>query len=139
MASLSSAIFEAIRKRRCYATTGEPIQVDFRVNGHLMGSEIEAADGPVIEATVEGTANLLKVELVKFEDGKYVTKATGQLDGRKGKLWWKDAEFRASAFYYLRVTQEAAPAIEARYRKLPQNPFPSEMAWTSPVWVGRKI
>ena len=47
------AIFEAIRKRRCYATTGEPIQVDFRVNGNLMGSEIEAGDGPVIEGALK--------------------------------------------------------------------------------------
>ena len=46
------AIFDAIRKRRCYATTGEPIHIDFRVNGHFMGAEIEAASGPVIEARV---------------------------------------------------------------------------------------
>ena len=50
------AIFEAIRKRRSYATTGEPIQVEFRVNGHLMGSEIDSLDGPVVEGAAEGTA-----------------------------------------------------------------------------------
>ena len=34
--------------------------------------------------------------------------------------------------------QEADPALTARYSKLKENPFPSEMAWSSPVWVDRK-
>ncbi len=131
------ALFEALRKRRCYATTGEPIQVDFRVNGHLMGSEIEASDGPLIEGSVEGTAKLTRVEVVKSEAGKYTSVYSAPLDGNRAKLWWRDPDFRAGVFYYLRVTQEAAPAITARYSKLPENPFPSEMAWTSPVWVGK--
>jgi hypothetical protein len=132
------AIFDAIRKRRCYATTGEPIQVDFRANGNLMGSEIDAADGPVIEATVEGTAKLISVEVVKFESGKYATACRAPVDGKRAKVWWKDPDFRSNAFYYLRVTQEVAPGIAARYSKMADNPFPSEMAWTSPVWVAKK-
>ena len=132
------AIFEAIRKRRCYATTGEPIQLDFRVNGNLMGSEIEASDGPVIEGTVEGTAKLISVEVVKFDGEKYVTAYRAQMDGPKSKVYWKDPDFRAAAFYYLRVAQEVAPGLAARYGKLAVNPFPSEMAWTPPVWVARK-
>ncbi|HTM50625.1 MAG TPA: DUF3604 domain-containing protein [Bryobacteraceae bacterium] len=131
------ALFEAIRKRRCYATTGEPIQVDFRVNGRLMGSEIKVTEGPVIEGTVEGTAKLISVEVVKFEAGRYVTVYRAPVEGARSKIWWKDPDFRASAFYYLRVTQEAAPQLAARYGKLPQNPFPSEMAWTSPVWADK--
>ncbi len=131
------AIFEALRKRRCYATTGEPIQIDFRVNGHFMGAEIEASAGPLIEASVEGTAKLIAVEVVKFDGSKYASVYRAPLDGTQAKVWWRDPGFRASAFYYLRVTQEAAPAIAARYSKLPENPFPSEMAWTSPVWVNK--
>jgi hypothetical protein len=56
----------------------------------------------------------------------------------RAKVWWRDADFSGAAFYYLRVAQEAAPGIVARYAKLPENPFPSEMAWSSPVWVAKK-
>ena len=60
------------------------------------------------------------------------------IDGPRAKVWWKDPDFRAAAFYYLRVAQEVEPGLSMRYGKLPVNPFPSEMAWTSPVWVARK-
>ncbi len=132
------ALFEAIRNRRCYATTGEQIQVDFRVDGHMMGSEIQAASGPLIEGSVEGTARLISVEVVKFEAGKYTVVYRAPLDGSRSKVWWRDPDFRGSAFYYLRVAQEVEPALAQRYAKLPENRFPSEMAWTSPVWVDKK-
>ncbi len=112
--------------------------VDFRVNGNLMGSEITAGDGPVVEGSVDGTARLISVEVVKFVGTKYDTAYRGQLDGSRAMVYWRDPDFHASAFYYLRVTQEAAPGITARYGKAQDNPFPSEMAWTSPVWVEKK-
>ena len=133
-----SAIFEAIRQRRSYATTGEPIVVDFRVNGHFMGSEIEAGDGPLMEGSVQGTAKLISVEVVKLDGGKYPAVYRAPLDGRNAKFWWKDPDFRADTLYYLRVTQEVEPGLAARYRDEAENRFPTEMAWTSPVWVKRK-
>ncbi|MEP7365020.1 MAG: DUF3604 domain-containing protein [Acidobacteriota bacterium] len=132
------ALFEAIRKRRCYATTGEPITVDFRVNGQLMGSEIAATDGPVVEGAVEGTAKLISVEVVKFSGGQYQTVYRAPLDANKSKVWWRDPQFTGDAFYYLRVTQEASPGIQRRYSSMQPNPFPSEMAWSSPVWVSKQ-
>jgi len=132
------AIFEALRRRRCYATTGEPIIVDFRVNGHLMGSEIQASEGPVIEASVEGTRRLIAVEVVKRVGDAFPTVYRAPVEGRRAKLWWKDPDFTASTMYYLRVTQEVEPELAARYAKVRENPFPSEMAWSSPVWVDRK-
>lgn len=132
------AIFDAIRRRRCYGTTGEPIVIDFRVNGHLMGSEIEASEGPVVEAAIEGTARLLAVEVVKYSAGRYETVHRAQLNGNRAKLWWRDPDFKTSAFYYLRVTQEVAPDLAARYRGVAHNPFPTEMAWSSPVWVDKR-
>ncbi|MEO7653409.1 MAG: DUF3604 domain-containing protein, partial [Bryobacteraceae bacterium] len=97
------ALFEAIRKRRCYATTGEPIQLDFRVDGHFMGSELTATEGPLVEGSVEGTSKLVSVEVVKFMAGAYATAYRAQLDGMRAKIWWKDPDFRANSFYYLRV------------------------------------
>jgi hypothetical protein len=134
------ALFDAVRKRRIYATTGAPIQLDFRVNGHLMGSEIAASDGPVVEASVTGTARLISVEVVKYAgSGKsYTVVYKAPVDGNRSKVWWKDPEFASDGFYYLRVTQEVEPGIAARYSKTPDNPFPTEMAWSSPVWVAKK-
>lgn len=65
------SVFEAIRERRCYATTGERIELDFRVNGHLMGSVLrfspylaDLAYPLRVEYRVKGTAPLGRVEVV---------------------------------------------------------------------------
>jgi hypothetical protein len=92
----------------------------------------------VCEGAVEGTAKLTAVEIIKFDGTEYKMVFRAPLNGTQAKLWWRDPDFRGSAFYYLRVTQLAAPAIAARYSQAADNPFPSEMAWTSPVWVNRK-
>ncbi len=136
-----AALFEALRKRHVYATTGAPIELDFRVNGRLMGSEIEAVTGPVIEAEVRGTRKLLAVEVVKYcaSDGpEFRTVHRAALNGSRAKLWWRDPEFRGDSLYYLRVTQEVEPALAEKYRSAKENPFPTEMAWSSPVWVDEK-
>jgi hypothetical protein len=132
------ALFAALRQRRCYATTGEPIQVDFRVNGHLMGSEISSADGPLVEANVTGTDRLISVEVVKYSNRTYRVTYTAPVEESKSKVWWKDPDFTSDSFYYLRVTQQVPPALAAKYSGQKENPFPSEMAWSSPVWVTRK-
>jgi hypothetical protein len=135
------ALFEAIRKRHCYATTGEPIQIDFRVNGSLMGSEIKATSGPVIEGEVIGTAKLLAVEVVKYAEGvesPFPTVFRAATDGNRAKVWWRDPDFRGDSLYYLRVTQEVGGGLAEKYKDTVPNPFPTEMAWSSPVWVDRE-
>ena len=136
-----AGIFEAIRKRRCYATTGAPIELVFQVNGHLMGSEIEAAEGPLIEGWVQGARKLLAVEVVKYAKGAgypFPVVYRAPLEGASAKVWWRDPDFNGDSMYYLRVTQEVAPALAARYAAAEENRFPTEMAWSSPVWVDRK-
>ena len=57
------AIFDGLKKRRCYGTTGPRIDLDFTVNGQPMGSVIEA-NGPLqIRATVRGTAPIESLTL----------------------------------------------------------------------------
>ena len=76
-----AGIFEAIRKRHCYATTGDPIELEFRVNGHLMGSEIDfresgnvvrlqisAPYGVITEKDVEAIERQLSSDLGKKVD-----------------------------------------------------------------------
>lgn len=103
-------IFKAIRERRCYATTGERIILDFKINGHNMGEEILAkkCSGYVF---VAGTSNL-KVEIVK--NNQIILQRD---EGRTLKFEFEDVP-SVPSFYYVRVTQDNG-----------------EMAWSSPIWV----
>lgn len=110
------AVYEAMYQRRCYATTGVRILLDFSANGKPMGSELKLRKGEkvVLRFRIRGTTDLDKVELL--ENG--------------GVLWRDldigcpaiDGEFETSGspgtFYYLRVSQRDG-----------------EMAWSSPIWI----
>ena len=111
-----ASVWDAMYARRCYATTGTRIVLDFRVNGAIMGSEIAApARTPrLIEAAVTGTAPLQRLELVR--SGEVV--ASVECSGMTQELEIEDDAADGPAFYYLRVYQTDG-----------------EMAWSSPVWV----
>jgi hypothetical protein len=115
-----AALFDALYERRCYATSGVPIRIDFRVNGHVMGSEIVVDSQPRISADIRGTAELHVVQLVR-SGSAFFSRSFGEL------LSTHDAHLEIvddviepgdSHFYYLRVVQRDG-----------------NMAWSSPVWV----
>ncbi|MEA3400846.1 MAG: CehA/McbA family metallohydrolase [Armatimonadota bacterium] len=112
------AVWDAMYARRCYATTGTRIVLDFRVNEAIMGSEITApADAANrIEAEVTGTAPLQRLELVR--DGEVIAVKQDGGGDVSASLRVEDAGAGDSCFYYLRVFQTDG-----------------EMAWSSPVWV----
>jgi hypothetical protein len=137
---------QALRQRRCYATTGEPIFLDFRINGHLMGSRISASKAPSVRVRVVGTGPLQRVGVVKHvKGGPYpfpvVHSATSQ--DRECQVTWQDEAFHAGAMYYVRVIQKKAPEIRevktfpSADAKLAVS-FPNEMAWSSPIWVKKR-
>lgn len=114
-------LFEALRTRRCYATTGARILLDFRLNGRRMGAVIreEHAGKRQIAVLAAGTANLDTVEILK--NNEVVHSLTGS--GKVIRLEWEDpADERTCGredFYYLRVTQKDG-----------------NRAWSSPIWIG---
>ncbi len=59
------AIFDAIRKRRTYALTGDRIAVDFRLNGKLMGQELAYTRQRELTVAVTGWDQLDRVEILK--------------------------------------------------------------------------
>jgi hypothetical protein len=59
------ALLAALRARRCYATTGERIVLDFEVDGQPMGAEVTATGQPRLRVRVEGTAPLAAVEIFR--------------------------------------------------------------------------
>ena len=63
-----SGLWEAMRERRCYATTGSRIALDVRFDGHLMGEEYEAGSFPELSVEVHGTANIERIEIMRGLD-----------------------------------------------------------------------
>lgn len=121
-------VFDAIRRRRTYATTGERMLVEFDVDGLQMGEE---GDRPLganlpIRLRVWGTALLLHVEILRFRPR--VDARFEQLVSVPPRPESKDAAVdiedtvEGPAIYYARAAQEPLE-------------WP-DMAWTSPVWVG---
>ncbi|MCD6406227.1 MAG: CehA/McbA family metallohydrolase, partial [Planctomycetes bacterium] len=114
------AVFDALYERRCYATTGARIYLDFRLGGQLMGSEIEAERSAALpyEITVAGTAALSSVEIVTQSGEETIRRHAGadfvRLDGER-------TFDRENAWMYVRVTQ-----------------IDKQMAWSSPVWVSAR-
>jgi hypothetical protein len=112
------AIFEAIKNRNVYATSGERIVLGFRLNGICMGGETRM-DSPgdirTLEVAVCGTKTLEAVEIVR--NGEVIrTERPGSLDLH---LAHEDSTpIKGGTYYYVRVTQSDGG-----------------QAWSSPIWV----
>ncbi|NLG23850.1 MAG: CehA/McbA family metallohydrolase, partial [Clostridiales bacterium] len=112
-------IFDALYARRCYATSGARILVDFRVAGRPMGAELAWADPNApraIAGQVVGTAEIARVEIVR--DGSVWQTLAG--DGSSVCRFEREdaSPLAGPAYYYLRVIQRD-----------------DERAWSSPVWI----
>jgi len=124
------AIFDAIAARHTYATTGQRILLDFKVDGHMMGESytVTPPHSPTIEVRVVGTDLLDSVELVKYDGITYtVPYSVTQPGSREVSFTYVDSDFNQAGLYYVRVQQ----VNEVRGRAV--------MAWSSPVWVSPKI
>ncbi len=121
------AIFDAVRERRCYATTGERILVDFSVDGVPMGGRAKRSKGSKLKIRLQvwGTDLLLRVEILRHRFGVDkgflpVLSVPPRPESMDAGFGIED-EFTGDAVYYARITQEPLE-------------WPA-MAWTSPVWI----
>ncbi len=123
------AIWDALRNRRCYATTGDRIIAEFTLNGHPMGSELDASEcgKRTIKVSVHGTAPIKSIEVVRNNVDAYrIEPCTHDAEFE----WTDDAPLAMVnlpaakfcpvpfTFYYVRVTQED-----------------NQQAWVSPIWI----
>ncbi|NPV09093.1 MAG: DUF3604 domain-containing protein [Anaerolineae bacterium] len=143
-----AAIFEALRARRNYATTGSRVAIRFGVSGFLMGeegslvepapishgwggwsNEAQSAQRPRVVVEVESPRDLVAVDI--FRDGAPIHSAAAN-ERRQLSLDWVDEHAAPGTHYYhLRVRLEGETPV------LPHNSAPAEgnLAWSSPVWV----
>lgn len=85
-----AALWTAFQARRCYATDGERIRLWVEVDGQPMGSEIETNGSPLISITVEGTAPLERIELLRGTSVLcrwQIALADEEADGKIQVLW----------------------------------------------------
>jgi hypothetical protein len=62
-ATTREAILEAIRERRCYATSGVPIFLDLRAGEHPMGSELEVEGPTPVRAEARAATPIARLTL----------------------------------------------------------------------------
>ena len=112
------SLFQAMKARRTYATSGIRAYVDFSINGHEMGTEFSVpspTEPRLIDIAVAAPERIVKLEVVR--NGEVMADLS---DGN----WFVEAEITdkqpipAGAFYYLRATTER-----------------TDFAWSSPIWV----
>jgi hypothetical protein len=127
------ALWTGLKGRRCYATTGARIVLNFEVEGYPMGSEIDLGgpDDPLIKGRaiavkVYGTSRISCIDVVR--NNADICSYRG--DNEVVQFRWVDAQdlTRISVprpaskhpltYYYVRVLQENG-----------------EMAWSSPIWL----
>jgi len=120
-------IFAALRQRRCYATTGERILVEFSLDGLSMGQAGKRLSGEraVVKLRVWATQTIIRLEILRFRFGRDTDFQTVASCAPRPETM--DAELRYEetleppCLYYGRVVQEPLE-------------WPG-MAWTSPIWV----
>jgi hypothetical protein len=113
------AIWGALQERRCFGTSrATKMDVDFRVAGALMGSEVEAPAHPLIQITIHGTLPLSAIEINKDGNPAWFSASCSAADTTFTIRDPDPAIEGTSSYYYLRVMDAADRAI-----------------WTSPVWV----
>jgi hypothetical protein len=117
------SIFDALKARRCYATSGARIYLDFRLDGSIMGTEIKAERGAKLpyQITVAGTDRISRIELVANGAEELIWAYDGTDYVKLHGTVFRDlseAEIPKDRWVYVRVTQ-----------------VDRHMAWSSPIWV----
>ena len=109
-------IFEAVRARHTFGTSGAKIALRFSAGSVMMGDKVKRQDGPV-SFTVEALAMHDVVEVVIFRNNEIVHKSSP--NARQCSVEWTDHRPLKTdmAWYYARIQCED-----------------KELAWSSPIW-----
>ncbi len=144
---LRPGIWQALKRRNCYATSGARIRLEFTAK---LGSELVAMGQTLRHSTGYGTDNAVMVNLhvravgdggaavVRvqiYRSGSLLYDSDDDVDflvGSVAHLDYSDVLEADNAYYRVKVWQEKPLGTQA----LPGN-VPYERAWSSPIWVER--
>ena len=124
------SVLDALRNRRCLATTGHRVMVDLRVNGRPMGETVRANEVN-LSLRVEAPVGIRSVELIR--DGEVVE--TWPVEGARAFSTERTERLEPGEhFYYVKASLEGVVLFR---ETLPSNlqQLLGPRAWTSPVWV----
>jgi hypothetical protein len=125
-----SAIIEALRERRFYATNGSWIVLDSRANGSLIGHRVEAPDGIAeITLTAVGTRPIVTATLVG--DGRELKTFSGTGERELRVRHRTQRLSRGDHWFYWHIAQEGSSP------QFPGNVCVARghLAWCTPHWV----
>jgi len=97
------AIFDALKHRRCYGTTGSRVNLQFTVNKAVMGSSIQSSSPPVMAFKVYSDVTITKVTIVKFVNKTNTGIKTFSPNALECEGLFTDATFTQDASYLLCV------------------------------------
>ncbi|MEO8054724.1 MAG: CehA/McbA family metallohydrolase [Acidobacteriota bacterium] len=139
-----ASIFDAIRNRRNYATTGARIVLEFTADGAPMGSILSAKGPMTLAVRVEGTAPIDRVEIVRNLRDTFAAVRMRQTPGEaaaeyvlydpkdpQGVNWLKTEDARRVSF----AVQDSPDAAGETSWYVRVTQADGEQAWSSPVWA----
>ncbi|MCD6503842.1 DUF3604 domain-containing protein [Candidatus Bathyarchaeota archaeon] len=90
------ALWEALKNRRCYGTTGARIILLFESEGHFMGEEYTTDKPPKFKVFVAGTEAIEKVELMRGLELAYSHPISRKPSPNKVRILWEGASRKDS-------------------------------------------
>lgn len=109
-----SGILDAMDNRLTVAAT-DKIFMEFSCNGKPLGSIFETSDKPKLTMTIDGTADIQRVTVIRNEENYHIFEPNSSTFN---KVWTDEKPLAGENRYYLRIEQ-----------------VDGNMGWTSPVWV----
>ncbi len=141
-------LFEGYRSRRCLATQGRNVLIDFRVNGRVMGSTVSVGSTGLAdcEVYVKAPGDIEFVDLVCDGEARRLADRPGRtFEHRRAETIGPGGHF---LFVRVKLLGDASFNVEGEPVGNPLKPFSQDsryphnlaraqgpFAWSSPVWV----
>ncbi len=85
------AVWDALKNRRCYATTGQRIFLKVLADGHWMGDEYTTDDAAIIQVQAIGTDVIEKIEVIKGTEVVFTYPAQQDRSDSQLRIVWSGA------------------------------------------------
>ncbi len=112
-------ILEALRNRRVFATTGDQIVIDFRLNGSIQGQSIKGIKKPKLEFSIQAVDQIETVDILR--NSKVIKSIQPDMAMKEFKGTYVDEDYLSEKnvlYYYIRITQKN-----------------KHLGWSSPIWL----